>query len=69
MKGWVRQAIAAIEADFLRSSDTHLSDAGERYLDTYYSDDWLKDNGFDMAQYRKNLEEFYEKGTMPDSKS
>jgi cysteine synthase A len=24
MKDWVRQAIAAIEADFLRSSDTHL---------------------------------------------
>ena len=46
-----------------------ICDAGERYLDTYYSDDWLKDNGFDLAPYRKNLEEFYEKGTMPDSKS
>jgi len=45
-----------------------ICDAGERYLETYYSDDWLKDNGFDVAPYRKNLEGFYENGIMPDSK-
>ncbi len=41
-----------------------ICDAGERYLDTYYSDRWLEDNDFDIAPYRKQLEEFYETGVM-----
>ena len=41
-----------------------ICDAGERYLNTYYNDDWLKDNGFDLAPYLEQLEEFYEKGVM-----
>ncbi|MDH3378826.1 MAG: PLP-dependent cysteine synthase family protein [Gammaproteobacteria bacterium] len=41
-----------------------ICDGGERYLDTYYSDHWLTDNGFDIAPYRRQLEEFYETGVM-----
>jgi cysteine synthase A len=42
-----------------------ICDAGERYLDTYYCDRWLEDNGFNIAPYCKQLEAFYEKGLMP----
>jgi len=41
-----------------------ICDVGERYLDTYYNDRWLEDNGFDIAPYRKQLEKFYENGVM-----
>ena len=41
-----------------------ICDAGERYLDTYYNNRWLKENGFDIAPYRKQLEKFYETGVM-----
>lgn len=39
-----------------------ICDAGERYLDTYYNNHWLEENGFDITPYRKQLEEFYESG-------
>ena len=39
-----------------------ICDGGERYLDTYYNNHWLKENGYDIAPYRKQLEEFYETG-------
>ncbi|MCP4472358.1 MAG: PLP-dependent cysteine synthase family protein [Gammaproteobacteria bacterium] len=41
-----------------------ICDAGERYLDTYYNHDWLEANGFDIAPYRKQLEQFYETGIL-----
>jgi cysteine synthase A len=41
-----------------------ICDAGERYLDSYYNDDWLDANGFDTAPYRKQLDKFYQTGVM-----
>ena len=41
-----------------------ICDGGERYLDTYYNDHWLEENGFDIAPYRNQLEEFYETGIL-----
>jgi cysteine synthase A len=43
-----------------------ICDSGDRYLETYYSDDWLNQKGFDLTRYRENLEVFYSSGTMPD---
>lgn len=40
-----------------------ICDSGDRYLDTYYNNDWLKQNNFDIAPYLQKLEEFYDKGT------
>lgn len=41
-----------------------ICDGGERYLDTYYNDEWLEKNGFDIEPYSRQLEEFYETGVM-----
>ncbi len=41
-----------------------ICDAGERYLDTYYNNHWLEEKGFDIAPYRKQLDQFYETGVM-----
>ena len=46
-----------------------ICDAGERYLNTYYSDRWLADNGIDIMPYFKKLEEFYETGVMEGGQS
>ena len=32
------------------------------YLDTYYSDGWLGENGFDLNPYLRQLDVFYETG-------
>jgi len=40
-----------------------LCDGGERYLDTYYNDDWLKQKGFDLGPYLGRLENFYARGS------
>lgn len=39
-----------------------ICDSGDPYLDTYYNNDWLKQNNFDIAPYLQKLEEFYDKG-------
>jgi cysteine synthase A len=39
-----------------------LCDGGERYLDSYYNDDWLKQKGFDLSPYRTQLDNFYANG-------
>jgi cysteine synthase A len=41
-----------------------ICDGGERYLDTYYNSDWLKDNGFDIKPYFEQIEKFYETGEL-----
>jgi cysteine synthase A len=43
-----------------------ICDSGDRYLETYYSVDWLKQNGFNLTRYRESLEVFFNSGTMPD---
>ncbi len=42
-----------------------ICDSGERYQDTYYNKQWLKDNHYDLAPYLEQLEEFYKTGIMP----
>lgn len=37
---------------------TLLCDSGERYLDTYYNSDWVKQNIGDLQPYLTNLETF-----------
>lgn len=39
-----------------------LCDGGERYLDSYYNDAWLKQKGFDLGPYRTQLDNFYANG-------
>ena len=41
---------------------TLICDPGERYLDTYYSDDWLKRQGYDIAPYLDYLRQVYSSG-------
>ena len=44
---------------------TMICDGGERYLDTYYDDDWLARNGFDLAPHNERLEAFMRTGELP----
>jgi cysteine synthase A len=41
---------------------TLICDPGARYLDTYYDDRWLADNGFDIEPHMKRLMQFHETG-------
>jgi cysteine synthase len=41
---------------------TLICDSGDRYGDTYYSDDWLSGNGIDIAPHLETLERFHETG-------
>ena len=44
---------------------TLLCDPGDRYLDKYYSDDWLASQGLDITPYARTLEEFLATGSWP----
>jgi cysteine synthase A len=46
-----------------------ICDNGDRYLETYYSNDWLKQKGYDLAPFRKSLETFYASGAIPAGRS
>lgn len=39
-----------------------ICDSGERYCDTYYNEQWLKANGFDIKPYVSQLERFFDSG-------
>lgn len=41
---------------------TLLCDHGDRYLDKYYSDTWLKDQNLNIAPYRTRIEGFLKTG-------
>ncbi|MDP6687914.1 MAG: PLP-dependent cysteine synthase family protein [Alphaproteobacteria bacterium] len=41
---------------------TLICDPGERYLDSYFDDHWLADNGFDIRPDLAQLEQFHAKG-------
>ncbi len=44
-----------------------ICDSGEHYLDSYYNNHWLEENGFDIEPYHRQLENFFETGVMaPD---
>ena len=46
-----------------------ICDSGERYIDTYYNNDWLLKNGYTskMIPYMDKLENFYKTGMMSSS--
>ena len=57
------QIIAELDAAGVSGSVVSiLCDDGERYLDSYYNQDWLDGKGFDLAPYRKQLDAFYQTG-------
>jgi len=41
---------------------TLLCDSGERYAHTYFSDDWVREQGLDLAPYQATVEEFLATG-------
>lgn len=41
-----------------------ICDGGERYLNSYYNDEWLKEHNFNISPHLDQLEEFYSKGIM-----
>ncbi|WP_336716461.1 PLP-dependent cysteine synthase family protein [Arthrobacter sp. USHLN218] len=41
-----------------------ICDGGERYLDKYYSDEWLAANGIDIGPYHRRLEAFMRTGVL-----
>jgi cysteine synthase A len=41
---------------------TLLCDSGERYLDTYYNPEWVKENIGDLQPYAEKLEAFEQTG-------
>ena len=47
---------------------TLICDPGERYLDTYFDDGWLRTNGFDIGPHLEILQRFHQTGvwTAPD---
>ncbi|MEV8059539.1 hypothetical protein AB0P37_24485, partial [Streptomyces antimycoticus] len=45
---------------------TLLCDPGERYLDKYYSDAWLEEQGLDIEPYMKTLDIFLATGNWTD---
>ncbi|GAA4944287.1 PLP-dependent cysteine synthase family protein [Actinoplanes utahensis] len=44
---------------------TLICDGGERYADTYYSDDWVAAQGLDLAPYTAVLRDFLDGGGWP----
>ncbi len=42
-----------------------LCDSGERYQHTYYNDEWLADNNFDLESCSNQLDAFYHHGEFP----
>ncbi|MCW2130887.1 hypothetical protein [Arthrobacter sp. VKM Ac-2550] len=41
-----------------------IRDPGDRYLDKYYSDEWLAENKIDVGPYCRRLETFMNTGTL-----
>ena len=44
---------------------TLICDGGERYSDTYYSDDWVAGQGLDLAPHRAVIDRFLQTGLWP----
>ena len=42
-----------------------LCDHGDRYASTYFSDDWLAENDFDVVPWEARLETFFADGRLP----
>jgi cysteine synthase A len=61
----LRQIGVMREAGETGSVVTLLCDGGERYLNTYFNDDWLASKGLDITPYAAALEEFDRTGVLP----
>ena len=44
---------------------TLICDGGDRYAGTYYNDEWVRDQGLELAPYTAALETFLERGAFP----
>lgn len=45
---------------------TLLCDPGDRYLDKYYSDAWVAEQGLDIGPYAVTIDAFLAAGDWPD---
>jgi cysteine synthase A len=56
----------------MRKQDRHgsvvtlICDPGDRYLHTYYNDEWLKAGGYNIQPYYHQIEEFFTTGEWED---
>ena len=58
--------IAELRAAGQRASVvTLICDGGERYADTYFSDDWVAQQGLDLRPHRRVIDRFLRDGTWP----
>jgi cysteine synthase A len=46
---------------------TLACDPGDRYLDTYYSDEWLRANGYDIAPHVAQMQRALDTGRWQDA--
>lgn len=44
-----------------------LCDHGDRYASTYFSDDWLAENDFDVAPWEARMDAFFAEGRLPEA--
>ncbi|MGW1071228.1 PLP-dependent cysteine synthase family protein [Streptomyces sp. NPDC002537] len=65
---WSALKIVAEMADQGRQGSvvTLICDPGDRYLDKYYSDAWLAEQGLDIAPYARAIDAFLATGRWPD---
>ena len=42
-----------------------ICDGGERYQHSYYNDDWVQQQGYDLEPYSNRLDSFYHSGEFP----
>ncbi len=66
MWGALRLVAQMVQANEHGSVVTLLCDGGERYLDTYYSDDWVSGQGLWLEPHTETLERFVRTGQWPD---
>ena len=60
------ELVAELKAEEIRGSVvTLLCDDGRRYAETYYSDGWVADRGWDLAPPTAILEQFMITGRWP----
>lgn len=48
---------------------TLIGDGGERYLDSYYDPDWLRDQGLELDEHIEALDQFFNSGRHPESEA
>jgi cysteine synthase A len=64
--GALRIATEMAEAGESGSVVTMICDPGERYLDTYYDEAWIENEGLELAPFRERLDLFASSGRLED---